>query len=63
MPGNSRIYGSIRTPREPAFEEKITPKQPLFEDDAWRAAANYRTGNFENAVADLNLLKMSESPL
>lgn len=33
----------------------------LFTDEAWRAAANYRTGNFENAVADLTLLEDVES--
>ena len=33
----------------------------LFEDEAWRAAANYRSGNFENAVADLSLLEDAES--
>ena len=45
-----------------AFEEEnYAEAATLFEDDAWRAAANYRTGNFENAVADLNLLEDAES--
>ena len=42
-------------------EEDFENAATLFEDEAWRAAANYRTGNFETAVADLSLLEDAES--
>ena len=45
-----------------AFEqENYDEAATLFEDSAWRAAANYRTGNFENTVSDLNLLENADS--
>jgi len=45
-----------------AFEqENYDEAATLFEDSAWRAVANYRTGNFENTVSDLNLLDDAES--
>lgn len=46
---------------EAFVEEDYETAASLFEDEAWRAAANYRTGNFETAVADLSLLEDAES--
>lgn len=42
-------------------EENYDQAASLFEDDAWRAAANYKEGNYETAVADLSLLEDAES--
>ncbi|MBT5484970.1 MAG: VWA domain-containing protein [Gammaproteobacteria bacterium] len=45
-----------------AFEgENYEQAASLFKSEPWRAAANYRTGNFENAIADLSLLEDAES--
>lgn len=45
-----------------AFEEEnYDQAATLFKNQAWRAAANYKVGNFENTVADLNLLEDAES--
>ncbi len=45
-----------------AFEgENYEQAASLFESEPWRAVANYRTGNFENAVADLSLLEDAQS--
>ena len=33
----------------------------LFEDQQWRAAANYRNGSFENTVADLSALETADA--
>jgi Ca-activated chloride channel family protein len=46
---------------EAFVEEEFSEAATLFKDEAWRAAANYRTGNFENALADLNILEDVES--
>jgi Ca-activated chloride channel homolog len=46
---------------EAFVEEEYSEAATLFKDEAWRAVANYRTGNFENAVADLSLLEDIES--
>jgi len=42
-------------------EEDFEQAANLFQDKEWRAAANYRVGNYENAVADLGLLEDAES--
>ena len=42
-------------------EEEYSEAATLFKNEAWRAAANYRTGNFENAVTNLSLLEDIES--
>lgn len=45
-----------------AFDgENFEQAASLFDNESWRAAANYRTGNFENALADLSLLEDAES--
>jgi len=41
--------------------EEYAEAATLFRDDAWRASANYKAGNFENALADLSLLEDVES--
>ena len=53
---NKDVQGS-----EAFVEEEYSEAATLFKDEAWRAAANYRTGNFENALADLNILEDVES--
>ena len=42
-------------------DEEYAEAATLFKDEAWRASANYRAGNFENAVADLSLLEDAEA--
>jgi len=50
------------TQGEQAFDsEAFEEAAGLFEDKAWRAAASYRNGSYENAVADLSLLEDAES--
>ena len=46
---------------EAFVEEAYSEAATLYKDEAWRAVANYRTGNFENAVADLSILEDVES--
>lgn len=41
--------------------EEYAEAATLFRDDAWRASANYKAGNYENALADLSLLEDVES--
>jgi Ca-activated chloride channel family protein len=41
--------------------EDYSEAATLFRDDAWRASANYKAGNYETALADLSLLEDVES--